>query len=458
MNAFRRVLHAQNLREAFTNVPDVFYDRAATVLIAYWLVAPLPLWWLGEAIGLDIGFIQWMNLQVGIGALVLGALVVGARLSGAGIAAARDPQRDNLPLLLFGVFLVLAVIASIVNPTYAGWAGEQYRRESIFAFMSYVGFFFVASQILARARRRLILALVVTLAFVTCVVTLWSALAEGWASGDWSVALRSIAYFHQFNHYGYLLAVASALAASGALVAHRRTVRWILLALFGVTQITLILNDTLGAYIAMMAGCVLVVVWMALIRRLRARRVVAVIAVVLAVHVLAEILGAGTLAEFGSLSDDVQAVSAGAADAASAGTGRWGLWMTTLEQISTSPWLGHGIEGIADLLPHGFGRPHNEYLQYAVFFGIPALIAYLGAVSVVFVRLARRGRAVDEVTVCAAAGAGVYLLSACFGNTMYYTAPLLFLLLGIAWAGVRAPGIRGGTQERMEQTKSPLGG
>lgn len=440
MKAFRRVVHAKTLREAIEGIPEGFYERVALIVLAWWLVVPLVLWWLGGSVGMDIRYLGWVDLQVGIGALALAALLLAAQRAGTGFGPARDPRRDYLPSVLFGVFLALALVASIVSPTESTWTGDGYRRESILTYVSYLGFFFLASQVLSPTRRRLLVALVLGLVSVTCIVTLVSAMGDGWGGGGWGALQRPTAYFHQFNHYGYLLAVGGALAVSGALVAARRAVRWGLVPVFGMILLTLLLNDTLGAYVALLAGCIVAAVWLAVIRRLRVKQLVAIVAVAVAVHVFAEVAGIGTLMELGSLSDDVRAVSGGEADAVSAGTGRWGLWVTTLEQVAKSPWIGHGVEGIAELLPVGFGRPHNEYLQYAVFFGIPALLAYLAAVITVLVRVARRGDAIDNVTLCAATAVATYLVSACFGNTMYYTAPLLFLLLGVAWGGVRLKG------------------
>lgn len=455
MKAFRRVVRAETLREAIQGIPEVFYERLALIVLAWWLVVPLVLWWLGESVGMDVRYLGWVNLQVGVGALALAVLLLAAERAGMLFGPARDLRRDYLPLVLFGVFLALALVASILSPTESTWSGDGYRRESILTYAGYLGFFFLASQVLSPTRRRFLVALVLGLVSVTCVVTLVSVVGDGWGSGSWAALQRPTAYFHQFNHYGYLLAVGGALAASGALVAARRAVRWALLPVFGMILLTLLLNDTLGAYVALLAGCIVVVVWLAAMRRLRGWSALAIVIVIVLVHAFAEAAGIGALVELGSLGDDARAVSAGAADAASAGTGRWGLWVTTLEQIAASPWLGHGVEGIADLLPVGFGRPHNEYLQYAAFFGIPALLAYLAAVITVFVRVVRRWDAVDNVTVCAATAAGTYLVSACFGNTMYYTAPLLFLLLGVVWGGVR---LTGKASEVVAQASAAEGG
>lgn len=437
MSALRRALRAGDVRGTVLELPEAVYERVALVVLGAWIVLPLGLWWPGSWVGVGVLSLAWADLQVGLVALSVGMLLWGACREGAKLSANRNPGRDCLPLALFGIFLALAVVACIVHPTEATLWGDGYRRESIFTYLSYVGFFFLASQVLVPAHRTALVGLVVGLVTVTCVVTLVAAVAGGWGSGDWSAAVRSQAYLWNFNHYGYLLAVGGALAASGSLFASRAGVRWGLRAVFALVVLTLQFNDTLGAYLALVTGCVLVVVWLAAVGRPWARGAAALAVIVGGAQAASSLLGGGLLADLIALIQDVRTVSSGAEDAADAGSGRWALWVSSVEQIATSPWLGHGVEGIADALPGVTGRSHNEYLQYAAFFGIPALIAYLLAVLAVFARFVRRSPQLDPVTVCAATAAATYLVSAFFGNTMFYTAPFLFLLLGLVWGGVR---------------------
>ena len=63
--------------------------------------------------------------------------------------------------------------------------------------------------------------------------------------------------------------------------------------------------------------------------------------------------------------------------AGSAGSGRWRIWRGTVSLIGQRPLLGWGMEAIYvhDLTSITVStRPHNEYLQYALFHGIPAAL------------------------------------------------------------------------------------
>ena len=119
-----------------------------------------------------------------------------------------------------------------------------------------------------------------------------------------------------------------------------------------------------------------------------------------------------------------------------AGSGRWGIWNRYLDLIAHNPIFGIGMEGIYvyQLLQYvGSQRPHNEYMQYAVFYGIPAAILYTMGVVGVFLRAFLRRATLDNVTLAALTSAMAYVVSACFGVTVYNTTPFFFIMLGLGY-------------------------
>jgi len=144
--------------------------------------------------------------------------------------------------------------------------------------------------------------------------------------------------------------------------------------------------------------------------------------------------------------------------AQASGTYRWTLWTEAIHLIRQHPFFGYGPDttGILMLrdgivLSNGVDasdRVHNEYLQYAVSIGIPGLLAWLAflfmslrqAIPPLF-RVQEQNRtkgrtdAIEaSVVACAAL---TYLVSAFFGNSLTYTTPFLFLLLGRCAAEAR---------------------
>lgn len=115
-----------------------------------------------------------------------------------------------------------------------------------------------------------------------------------------------------------------------------------------------------------------------------------------------------------------------------AGNGRWGIWQYVASYIADYPWWGYGCEGIAEIMKDYTltTNPHNEPLTYAAFFGIPAAVFYCAGVIAAVIK----GLRANESRACmiASFGAMAYFLSSLFGVAMFYTAPYLFILMGIA--------------------------
>lgn len=100
--------------------------------------------------------------------------------------------------------------------------------------------------------------------------------------------------------------------------------------------------------------------------------------------------------------------------------------------IGQKPIFGWDPEGSDQILASltSVTRPHNEYLQYAVFLGIPGLALYLTSLFTLAVDRLNRLKELDTSTLIAGGSVFAYAASAFFGNTKYYSSPLFFILLG----------------------------
>ena len=244
--------------------------------------------------------------------------------------------------------------------------------------------------------------------------------------------------YQQVNHYGYSLAVSAVLSGAMFVTAEKAFRRAFYLASFAFFIAVLVLNNTFGAHLAVFSVLVLLIVGFLILDKKRSPRTFILLGVFIAVSLLVNFRAVWVnistfFADIGRVSGDVRGTVT-AEEAARAGSARWPLWKETAKMIAEKPLLGHGVEGIAERLTAvgGIDRPHNELLQYAAFFGIPATLCYIGAVAGVFVNALRRLRGASPCTLAALAAAGGYFISSLFGNTMYYTAPLFFLFLGLA--------------------------
>lgn len=135
------------------------------------------------------------------------------------------------------------------------------------------------------------------------------------------------------------------------------------------------------------------------------------------------------------LSKDINKIVIQDETSGSAGTGRWVLWVNAMKFIKEKPLFGHGLDNLGELYyPLGVGtdRPHNEYLQYAAHLGIPALLFYICGIGSIFIKSYKNRTNLTDTTLVTLGVVAAYLVSACFGNTMYYTTPYFMMLLGMS--------------------------
>lgn len=352
----------------------------------------------------------------------------------------------NPTVILFGVLMVFMVLSTIRNGmTEDAFFGSFYRRESIYSFLLYPAlYYFVSSLIGSETAKRRLIDLFLVVSALIAVPSLAYALAAKFGLAELASLTAVfgsngiVGIYHQFNHYGYSLVIALSLSAAMYMAPRKRMVRLVYLAGFVLFSVVLAFNNTFGAFLAAFASLVFLLFVSVLQNRRPNPRVFLLMGLFLllslAVNFRAVQTNLSTLfTDVGNVVGDLQG-SVPSQEADRAGTGRWQMWKATVEMIAQRPLLGYGVEGIGEALQARFynDRPHNEFLQYAAFFGIPAMLAYAGAVLSVFISFLKRRREFPVCAMAALTAAFGYLVSSCFGNTMYYTAPLFFIVLGMA--------------------------
>jgi len=120
-----------------------------------------------------------------------------------------------------------------------------------------------------------------------------------------------------------------------------------------------------------------------------------------------------------------------------AGTGRMALWVNGIKFFLERPILGYGPENLeakyatANLWYRGQDRPHNLLIQLATTSGVIGLVTYVSAVSIILIRGLKRSKLENSIHVITLFVIIAYLISAMFGNSMYYTSPYFFIFLGV---------------------------
>ena len=119
-----------------------------------------------------------------------------------------------------------------------------------------------------------------------------------------------------------------------------------------------------------------------------------------------------------------------------AGTGRGYLWKETIRRIKLRPVFGYGPFGFSgdNLLMNGQFRdaPHNEFLQRAAYTGIPGLFLYLVMLLLWVHSFFKNIKKTDAAAITAFCITVTYLFSSVFGNPVFYTACYFYMFFGLS--------------------------
>lgn len=346
--------------------------------------------------------------------------------------------KSNIPMVFF-LFVILMMIVSTLINGFTSFAifGDAYRHENLFTFIAYFSVYFLSAAIITNQKlKAALLYTFIAASLPVGIFTLIDSTVVSLKAFDQCTGVSSV--FHQFNHYGYYLLMV--ILVSAALFAKEKNTALKILCLssFVLNNILLIINDTFGCYlacfVALIFNCVVISVTEKKVSIQPIILLTAFVIITLIMNIWYDTIFSNIIVFIKDIGNVIEKPDS----SDHAGTGRWTLWTHTMDYITEKPLFGFGVEGINERLnteTHGINnRPHNEFLQYAAFFGIPAAVAYFcGALSVFINGLKNRFK-LDRFTVAALVGAFAYLVSSVFGNTMYYTAPYLFILLGMGSA------------------------
>ena len=371
-------------------------------------------------------------------------------------------ELERHPAFLLYLFLLAWMcvgMAAVHGPNREVLYGAGLHHENFFLQLEYfLGFFALGVALGNKRWKRWLLRgiLAVSVFLVPCAFYLWKHLAPTTSIVvDWVPCVEAI--WSNPNYYGYVLTVFVSLSAALFAGAKSRGWRVFYAAALVANSVTLSYNNTLGAWIGALCGCLFAVV----AYRLRDGKfnhwTLAALGLFLLSMCVAGLVNGRLFANVSGLSRDVGLLLTEPDSQAAryVGSKRWIIWRRAMELIRQYPIFGVGFEGIVtkDLLEFAWNaRPHNEYMQYTLFYGIPGGILYtLGCVSI-YVRAWRRRAVLDNVTLAALTAAFGYLCGAFFGLTVYNTAPYLFIMLGLGY--VRETAQAAETTESVETTQA----
>ncbi|MEE5994154.1 MAG: O-antigen ligase family protein [Oscillospiraceae bacterium] len=336
------------------------------------------------------------------------------------------------PLVLFFLLaLTILIVTKIRGANEYDLTGHPYMYESIYSYITYplVYFFcgmFVSSSGMKRGLLYTLLISAIPLNILS-LVNEWITPVKYYIGGG-----KAYAVFHNSNRYGYYLVLV--ILSSAILFVYEKKLGWkifnALSAILG--TVVLIVNDTLGSYLAVLLVLIFFVIYCMKKDREYFWLAVGAFGGFMLITLIMGLWYDTVTSSFTKLFIDLGSIIEDPLEADSAGSSRWRLWKGTVQHMGESPLLGFGVEGL--LNTYGIGTPHNELLQYAEFFGIPVMLLYVATVTVIIVTIMKNSTKFSKTTlVCFCASVG-YLISSFFGVQIYYTTPFIYIFLGLTYA------------------------
>ncbi len=336
-----------------------------------------------------------------------------------------------VPLFIFAAFAVyIYAVTKIRGANEYDLTGHPYMFESIYYYILYPTTYFFCAMLIWSAKSKK--ALLYLLIFSALPLNIMVLVGEWIKPVKYFIGAGVSAVFHNSNHYGYYLCLVIITAALMAVYEKNIPLRVISGISAAVATVCLNINNTLGAYLAVLFVFILFTVYCFKWDKKYRLAAVIVIAAYLLITFIMSFWYSNIMSSFTVLFVDLGKIAEDPLESDSAGSGRWRLWKGASKYIVKQPLLGYGVEGL--LNTHYIGTPHNEFLQYAEFFGIPTALLYIAAAAVVLLRVFKNSTKVSKTCLICFFTAIGYLASSFFGVAIYYTTPFIYIFLGLAYS------------------------
>lgn len=428
MNALSKIMKSRTLKEAVLNIPDSAFDTAGIIAAIMFVLGPIIQFLKDYLSPVFPSLMRDINPIV----LLLGAVILLLYAVKKIIVQKENPWRilkRHYAIALAGVFAILMVVTTMLNsPSEITLFGDVYRKEGLVGFLSYIVYFLLMAINRNERQKKILLCVFLSItAFASC-LQIYMHYAYN------TVVIRFT--LHNSNHYGYLLA--TAIIVFAMLIIVSRKVLFKVLCGFGmfVTVLTLLINNTLGAELAVCITCFAICIIYSLSKggfKVLTLIPLAILAVTVAFGAFtSEHIKKCITLNNSQLINDMNLEG----QEKSTGTARIAMWYKCGDYIAERAFVGYGSDATGDRLladTQISDRCHNEYINYAVSFGVPATVFYVAAVFAIYLRGLKHRRELTDANLIGLCAALAYLISALVGNTMYYTAPYLFIMLGMGY-------------------------
>lgn len=442
MNSFKKVLKSKTLKEAVINVPYSFIYTILTIVCVYFPISLVTIFVYEQGLT-NRNLIRTgdcINLTLYIGIIFSLLFFYKRHLEAQKPLRIKAFIRKNTSLILFICFAVWIFISVAVN----GFSkitinGDIFRSEGLLTFTAYISLFYIGYILNKTRYSDLFYIILSVVGFLLSVIYIINFCCDK----DFLIKSASSMGFLHMNHYSYFNVIQTIMAGLIFTTAKNKWCKAISFIAFIAATVTVVINNTLGGYLAIICAFIFYIIVASLCKgRFDVTSIIPILLFIIILTVCAissKELKDNIFSNINQLSNDSSTILDEDKNTHNHSTGelRLVLWKETIEFIKEKPIFGYGGETVPqELFERTQGacdRPHNEFLQYAFFYGIPAAVIYIVSIFLIYLKgLFNRKRlsAQHIIALCCVAG---YLVSSVFGNTTTSTTPFMFIMLGMGY-------------------------
>lgn len=436
-----------------------FKDGIIFFLLTFWMIMPVL-----QSFRVLIKYRRMIKLQlellsiIGIIGVILGVIYIFFKIEKS--ENKKQILKEMIPIFIFVLYMIWTLISCFfAESKQLAFEGNYFRKEGYYGYISYAGFFLAAYMLDSKKLRKILLNIFLVVSLFLVILSLICNGAK--FNNIFANTLRDRTVFEQFNHYGYYLTMALACAFGLFISEKNKIIKVIYLIAFSFIAHALIYNNTFGCYLGIAVMLIVYLIYSLIKKR---NRIMTLIAITIFIILSCVVTKNGVYLVHKNIkkfSSDITAVinkfttsdvvvdreNATEEEIAKqeqkildtewlfkhAGSNRMDLWRHGINFIKERPIIGYGPDNLQEQyykVKIDQDRPHNLLIQLATTSGIPGMLLYVTAVGIIvitgIVRLIKHNRKGEIFLIIVIA----YLISAMFGNSMYYTSPYFFIFLG----------------------------
>lgn len=421
---YQRLKKCKSIKEIYEVIPDDFYEKCALVLI-FLMNMVIIVESLTKLIYNKGSYWNVMRNYNTLGkiCLVYAVIYIGSKLCKLKSDEISRYFKNNIWDFCFLVLFLLSVLSvAVAHDKTEAINGDWFRQNGIRAYVVYLSLYIAGKNINTEKYKRLMFWT------ISIASTLQSVMIYKGYVNDTG---RYAGIFGNSNHCGYFMTMAIC-TMMGLIVTEKSIIaKCIMTVIYAFNIMCLILNNTFGCYLAVMAGIVFFVI-LSVIKNGKNNLImyIQVIFVFVVISIVTDMHTGIVSNNFNVTGSDIVKVADKNKDAGNAGTGRWKLWKHSLKIVKDKPLLGCGPENI-QYEPGYVDESHNEFIQIAAEHGIPACLFYMAGLIALLIRKIKNLKKEDDYTIALGSIVFAYIISSLFGVMMFYTAVFYYTFLGM---------------------------